>query len=568
MPRMHTRGGHSRGTTQSLLAATLLVLAVAACRDTPVAPPSSLTLPGGGLPGSPGTVTDLTVAEVTLNSVTLSFTEVNDGLGQPARYVVRYAEPPIAWGSATTVTEGTCATPVFGQGVGARLTCTVLGLAPSATYEFQVAAYRSTLGLVEIFGNPSNVAQGTTSAPAPGTVTDLSVTAVTGSSATLAFTEVDNGEGQPAQYFVRYAEPPIEWDAAPDVTEGTCTPPVVGVQVGAQLTCTVLGLAPSTTYEFQVLAYRGTFGEDAVFGDLSNVAQGTTGAASCDCWTPKAFMPTPRYSPGVADVNGTLYAVGGYQAYGRYPAAVEAYDPASDTWTTRASLPTLRQGLGAAVVGGILYAVGGYRSASGGPLGTVEAYDPATDTWTPKVPMPTARTNLGVAAVDGIIYAVGGQGIVSGDGLTTLEAYDPATDTWTTKAPMPTARHHLGVAVINGVLFAVGGSNSLGAADILEAYDPVTDTWTARAPMPSALGPVGAAAIDGILYVEHTGPSGLRLKTLLAYDTATDTWTTKAPMPMYDTSEGMTSFGVVAVAGMLYAVGGNDGRGYLKQYQP
>ncbi len=431
-----------------LVVAALFAIAACQGRDTPLAPPSKLAVPGGGLPGFPGTVTDLAVDAVTQNSATLSFTEVDDGLGQPARYVIRFAEPPIDWGSAREVTEGTCATPVIGQAVGARVTCTVLGLAPSTTYDFQVAAYRSTLDLVEMFGDPSNVAQGTTGAP-------------------------------------------------------------------------------------------------------------------CDCWTNKAFMPTPRYSLGVADLNGTLYAVGGYQGFGRYPAAVEAYDPASDTWTTRASLPTPRSGLGAAVVDGILYAVGGFVSGSG-VVGTVEAYDPATDTWTTKAAMPTARTNLGVAAIDGIMYAVGGQG-----GLTTLEAYDPATDTWTTKAPMPTGRYRVGVAAVNGVLYAVGGTNDLGTAgEIVEAYDPVTDTWTTRAPMPSAFAAAGAAAIDGILYAEYSGANAGYLKTLLAYDPATDAWTTKSPMPTYDTGDGMVYFGVAAVGGMFYAVGGSDVRGFVKAYQP
>jgi hypothetical protein len=405
-----------------------------------------LGLPGGGLPGSPGTVTDLAVPEVTQNSVTLSFTEVDDGLGRPARYVVRFAEPPITWGSARDVTDGTCSTPVFGAGVGASLTCTVLGLAPSTTYDFQVAAYRSTLDLVEIFGNPSNVAHGTTTAP------------------------------------------------------------------------------------------------------------------SCDCWTNKAFMPTPRYSPGVADVNGTLYALGGSQGYGRFPTAVEAYDPTSDTWTTRAPMPAGRNGVGGvAVVNGILYAVGGQ---------TVDAYDPATDTWTTKAPMPTPRSSFGVAAVNGILYAVGGADVNS-PGLTTLEAYDPATDTWTTKAPMPTGRHFLGVAAVNGVLYAVGGRNGLIYVDVLEAYDPVTDTWTTKAPMPTALSSVGAAALDGLLYAEERvgGNGRSNPRPLRAYDPATDTWTAKAPMPIWDTVE-MVQFGVAAVGGRLYAVGGNDGRGYVKAYQP
>ncbi len=447
MPRPHNRSGHSRRSPASLLATALLVVAACSRRDTPLAPPSKLAVPGGGLPGFPGTVTDLAVDAVTRNSATLSFTEVNDGLGQPARYVVRFAEPPIEWGSATTVTEGTCSTPVVGTAVGARLTCTVLGLAPATTYDFQVAAYRSTLDLVETFGDPSNV------------------------------------------------------------------------------------------------------------------AQGTTGAASCDCWTNKAFMPTPRYSLAVANVNGMLYAVGGSQSYGRVHAEVEAYDPASDTWTTRASLPTARAGLGAAVVDGILYAVGGY----GGGGVAVEAYDPANDTWTTKAPMPTARYQLGVAALDGIIYAVGGNHGGT-TGLTTLEAYDPATDTWTTKAPMPTGRYWLGVAAVNGLLYAVGGSSSSGNLATVEAYDPLTDTWTTKAPLPEARQVVGAATLDGMLYAEDA-TSEYRLKKLWAYDPATDTWTDKAPMPTYDT-EGIGSFGVVAVAGILYAVGGSDWRGYVEAYQP
>ncbi|MGH7673063.1 MAG: Ig-like domain-containing protein, partial [Gemmatimonadales bacterium] len=45
----------------------------------------------------------------------------------------------------------------------------------------------------------------------PGTVTDLAVSGVTDSSATLAFTEVHDGTGLPASYFVRYAKPSLAW---------------------------------------------------------------------------------------------------------------------------------------------------------------------------------------------------------------------------------------------------------------------------------------------------------------------------------------------------------------------
>src|SRR5690349_9208859 len=46
---------------------------------------------------APGTVTDLTASSVSSTSVTLSFTQVDDGTGQPAHYDVRYAAGPITW---------------------------------------------------------------------------------------------------------------------------------------------------------------------------------------------------------------------------------------------------------------------------------------------------------------------------------------------------------------------------------------------------------------------------------------------------------------------------------------
>src|SRR5439155_496997 len=82
----------------------------------------------------------LTASPTADTSVTLAFTEVSDGTGYPASYDVRYAASPIAWGAASAVTRGTCATPLAGRSIGARLTCTVFGLVASTPYGFQVAA--------------------------------------------------------------------------------------------------------------------------------------------------------------------------------------------------------------------------------------------------------------------------------------------------------------------------------------------------------------------------------------------------------------------------------------------
>jgi uncharacterized protein YjdB len=320
---------------------------------------------------NPGTVTDLAVVATTDSSVTLSFTEVGNGSGGAASYDVRSASGTIVWSSASSVTRGTCTTPVVGSTVGAKWTCTVLGLARAKAYQFRLVAFRGTLNVNAVFGALSNVASGTTSAPAvapvasvvvtpatvsqvagttqqlsavlkdaagnvltgrsvtwtssapavagvnsagletslaagaatitatsegktgtaaitvsapvvsnPGTVSDLTVSAATDTSVSLSFTEVSNGAGQPAQYDIRYAAGALSWPSATSVARGTCITPVAGGVVGSRRTCTVLGLAGSTAYQFQAVAFRGTLNVDAVFGALSGVASGSTTAGA------------------------------------------------------------------------------------------------------------------------------------------------------------------------------------------------------------------------------------------------------------------------------------------------
>src|SRR2546428_7839658 len=129
-------------------------------------------------PGSavqPATVLNLVVASTTDTSVTLSFTEVDDGTGQPASYDVRYAVGSISWGSTPSVTAGTCATPVTGSAIGATRSCTVLGLAPATAYQLQLVAFRGTLNVNAVFGALSNVAAGTTTASAALPVASVAV---------------------------------------------------------------------------------------------------------------------------------------------------------------------------------------------------------------------------------------------------------------------------------------------------------------------------------------------------------------------------------------------------------
>jgi len=114
----------------------------------------------------PGTVEDLAVDGTTDTSVTLAFTEVSDGMGQPASYDVRFAAgTTLVWGgSASSVSRGTCSVPLSGSRIGARRTCTVLGLAAGTTYSCQLVAFRGKLGGNAVFGDLSNVTTGVTCA--------------------------------------------------------------------------------------------------------------------------------------------------------------------------------------------------------------------------------------------------------------------------------------------------------------------------------------------------------------------------------------------------------------------
>src|SRR5882762_9560052 len=115
-----------------------------------------------------------------------------------------------------------------------------------------------------------------TSTGLPAAVTDLAVIAVSDTSVTVTFTEVDGGIGQPANYDLRYAPGTISWGSGTDATSGTCATPIAGTAIGAQRSCTVLGLKYGTTYEFQLMPFRGTLNVDAMFGNLSNIVRAVT----------------------------------------------------------------------------------------------------------------------------------------------------------------------------------------------------------------------------------------------------------------------------------------------------
>ena len=103
--------------------------------------------------------------------------------------------------------------------------------------------------------------------------------------------------------------------------------------------------------------------------------------------------------------------------------------------------------------------------------------------------------------------------------------------------------------------------------DVVEAYDPASETWTTMTPMPAGRARFGVAAVGGKFYViGGRGRTGLSTTTYV-YDAAANSWTTAAPIPT--PREGLA---VAAANGKIYAIGGRDATGVvlntIEEYNP
>jgi hypothetical protein len=105
----------------------------------------------------PGQVTDLEAVSATHDAVTLRWTQVDDGTGEPAKYALRYGTPTIGWADAYPTEVS-----IEGTEIGVPLEYEYGGLDPETAYEFRMVAYRGTLNDGAVFGSLSNIAEAVT----------------------------------------------------------------------------------------------------------------------------------------------------------------------------------------------------------------------------------------------------------------------------------------------------------------------------------------------------------------------------------------------------------------------
>ena len=253
--------------------------------------------------------------------------------------------------------------------------------------------------------------------------------------------------------------------------------------------------------------------EQPAFGNIINL--GITPSLqeydpATDQWTSKAPMPVGLHHVGIGVADGKLFVIGGYRQSGLsvwHPVAtVYVYNPATDIWAERAQMPTPRGALSVAQYDGKLYAIGGYdRKANSA---AVEVFDPERNAWTVRAPLPTPRDHLAAATVSNTIYAIGGR--LHGDyrqNLTVTEVYDPVTDRWSRAADLPTARSGITASSVSNRIYVFGGEQEEGTFRENEAYDPARDAWQTMAPMPTGRHGLGSAVVNDRIYVISGGPT-------------------------------------------------------------
>jgi hypothetical protein len=202
----------------------------------------------------PATITDLVAMDATDTSIILTFTAPgNDGnLGRASGYITKYSTiGPITeanWDQATTFYWSPIPQPA-----GSIEMFTVYGLDKGTVYWFAVEAYDDVPWYGGVSNSPSGV---TTDRLPPASIRDLTVTNVTSSSVTLAWTAVgdDGFVGRATGYIIKYSTSgPISfwsWNGATTYNQSWIPQDSGSIEIYS-----VTGLQSNTTYWFAISAY-------------------------------------------------------------------------------------------------------------------------------------------------------------------------------------------------------------------------------------------------------------------------------------------------------------------------
>lgn len=280
-------------------------------------------------------------------------------------------------------------------------------------------------------------------------------------------------------------------------------------------------------------------------------------------WGTRGTLLEANSELAVAELNGRIYALGGYPSNRQTKDTVQVYDPVEDRWELTTPLPIPLNHSMAASANGKLYMIGGQLTDAGAAnfSDRVFEYDPTGRQWRERARMPSARGGGSAAVWAGRIYVAGSRPPRGAD----FAVYDPQADSWRALPDLPTQRNHSAAAAVDGKIYIIGGRFEGGfqspQSDAVEIFDPGSNTWSVGAKMPKPRGGLNAVEAHGCIHAfggegNATGPNNL-YPDHDVYNPVTNTWRSLGPMPI--PVHGVT--GAVFLPGLIYLPGGGTSQG-------
>ncbi|XP_029345539.1 kelch-like protein 2 isoform X3 [Acyrthosiphon pisum] len=273
---------------------------------------------------------------------------------------------------------------------------------------------------------------------------------------------------------------------------------------------------------------------------------------------PQNIRTKPRLGDKVIFVVGSFGILEGH-------VSTEWYDPKINRWQllTTIMIPHFLGGL-AVVKDNFVVAVGRIGYSLESPNQYVNVLDVSSESphWKPTTNMLVKRRNLGVGVINDYIYAVGG--FDGNSSVNSAEAFDCRTQTWRMISSMSIRRDSVGLGVLNNLLYVVGGqiiqyndqyNSSIQYLKSVECYYPSIDAWKSVAEMCVPRMAAGVGVLDGILYAVGGYDGKNTHRSAEAYEPSTGVWTT---IPDMHLCRYYPVTGVAVLNGLLYVVGGSD----------
>jgi DNA-binding CsgD family transcriptional regulator/N-acetylneuraminic acid mutarotase len=256
--------------------------------------------------------------------------------------------------------------------------------------------------------------------------------------------------------------------------------------------------------------------------DIENPTSPKTTDTLSRRWFARSALPAPRTRAVAFGVSADKIVLVGGAVDRAVNGSVLIYERARDRWRESAQKPTaLRLGAGAQI-SDVIYMPGGL-DANGAATAQFEVFDSAAERWLTLPPMPRAVSAHVVAVAGERIFVFGGR-----DGSERLNRdgymFDPLRGNWFRVPGMPTPRAQAAAAVLDNKLYVIGGTDGERELTTCEYLDIKTNAWGTCKSMFIGRGAFGLAAVAGGLYAVGGGVTNAYIPFNERYDPATDRW--------------------------------------------